>query len=1180
MEYDNDLMAKLVFNCGLQEKDPANLPEHTIYLDNVVLECLDDSAADKTIAGAKIASIMTDQIGYKPASKKIAVFRDVNGQSEFSVVDASTKKAVYTGKLSAKMGNSGAGEDDWQGDFSSVKTPGKYYITCKGLEDSYPFEIAADPYTSLFDDSIKMLTLQRCGEAVVAGKFSHPACHTGLATVYGTSQKIDVSGGWHDAGDYGRYVVAGAKAVGDLLYAYLENPSKAILDETKYELDWMLKMQADNGGVYHKVTCESFPGFVMPEDETAELIVTPISSTATADFCASMALAAQAYKASDSAYAAKCLAAAEKAWKYLEANPNFNFSNPSGVTTGEYGDKTDKDERYWAACQLYVTTGDSKYLEAAEKIGTKDGLDWSTVGDYGNIALLNNPKADKSSSAYTKAKSTVISEADTFVSNSSKNPYGVALTKFDWGSNMTVANAGIICGMAYKLTGETKYLEAAEAQLHYLLGSNPLSTCFVTGYGTVSPKNPHHRPSVAQKEAMKGMLVGGVNSALEDDAAKAYLKEAAPYKCWIDNADSYSTNEITIYWNSPLTYLLTITGGESAPVETQDKTEPKTEPKTQPSADGVKYGDINGDGTVDIMDVIRMNKFLLGAVELDAKQKKNADVDLNGECNSDDSLYILKYVVENIKTLPVSGSSDVQPTTTATEPVTEKPTQAPSGSIKDYGTKMDANATMVSDFRTGKGGDFFASDGWTNGSCFDCWWHESNTSLDGGMLTLTIDKDKEDKGMYSGAEYRTNKFYHYGYYETSMQAIKNDGVVSSFFTYTGPYDVINDVKNPWDEIDIEILGKDTTKAQFNYYKDGKGGHEYMYDLGFDASEGFHTYGFDWQPDHITWYVDGKEVYTLKGDMPNTPGKIMMNTWPGVSDPSNKDNVIDWLKKYDGTTPLSAHYQWVTYKQADNAKKPRTLEEIEAEGATQKPTETPTEPAQQTSTIKDYGTPMNANAKMVSDFRTGKGGDFFASDGWTNGSCFDCWWHKSNTSLEGGMLTLTIDKDKNNKGMYSGAEYRTNEFYGYGYFETSMQAIKNDGVVSSFFTYTGESDKNPWDEIDIEVLGKDTTKVQFNYYTNGKGGHEFMYDLGFDASEGFHTYGFDWQQGYIAWYVDGKEVHRATDNIPTTPGKIMMNTWPGVSDPSNKDNVIDWLKKYDGKTPLSAHYQWATYNPTR
>ena len=133
-----------------------------------------------------------------------------------------------------------------------------------------------------------------------------------------------------------------------------------------------------------------------------------------------------------------------------------------------------------------------------------------------------------------------------------------------------------------------------------------------------------------------------------------------------------------------------------------------------------------------------------------------------------------------------------------------------------------------------------------------------------------------------------------------MQAIKNDGVVSSFFTYTGPSD-----NNPWDEIDIEILGKDTTKVQLNYYKDGQGGHEFMYDLGFDASEAYHTYGFDWQPDHITWYVDGKAVHTMYGNMPNTPGKIMMNTWPGL-------HVDEWLKPFNGHTPLTARYQWVTY----------------------------------------------------------------------------------------------------------------------------------------------------------------------------------------------------------------------------------------------------------------------------
>ena len=225
---------------------------------------------------------------------------------------------------------------------------------------------------------------------------------------------------------------------------------------------------------------------------------------------------------------------------------------------------------------------------------------------------------------------------------------------------------------------------------------------------------------------------------------------------------------------------------------------------------------------------------------------------------------------------------------------------------------MRENQQMVSDFRTGNPGDFFASDGWTNGSVFDCWWHESNTSLDGGCLTLTIDQDKGGHNMYSGAEYRTNEFYHYGYYECSMQAIKNDGVVSSFFTYTGPSDKINGVENPWDEIDIEILGKDTTKVQLNYYHNSQGGHEFMYDLGFDASEAFHTYGFDWYSDHITWYVDGKEAHTMYGDMPKVAGKIMMNTWPGVSDPNAKDNTVEWLKPFNGKTPLSAHYQWVTY----------------------------------------------------------------------------------------------------------------------------------------------------------------------------------------------------------------------------------------------------------------------------
>ncbi|MBO4493440.1 MAG: glycoside hydrolase family 16 protein [Ruminococcus sp.] len=214
--------------------------------------------------------------------------------------------------------------------------------------------------------------------------------------------------------------------------------------------------------------------------------------------------------------------------------------------------------------------------------------------------------------------------------------------------------------------------------------------------------------------------------------------------------------------------------------------------------------------------------------------------------------------------------------------------------------------------------------------------------------------------------------------------------------------------------------------------------------------------------------------------------------------------------------------------------------------------------------------MNKSATMADDFRTGSSRYFIASDGWENGDPFDCGWYASQTSFRDGALTLSIDKDNTGKYNYAGAEYRTNDFYGFGYYETSMQAIKNNGVVSSFFTYTGESDGNPWDEIDIEILGKDTTKVQFNYYTNGQGNHEKMYDLGFDASQGFHTFGFDWQRDHITWYVDGKAVYTAYDNIPQTPGKIMMNAWPGRG-------VDEWLAHYDGRTPLTARYQWVTYN---
>lgn len=195
------------------------------------------------------------------------------------------------------------------------------------------------------------------------------------------------------------------------------------------------------------------------------------------------------------------------------------------------------------------------------------------------------------------------------------------------------------------------------------------------------------------------------------------------------------------------------------------------------------------------------------------------------------------------------------------------------------------------------------------------------------------------------------------------------------------------------------------------------------------------------------------------------------------------------------------------------------------------------------------------------------GKMEASDGWSNGGMFNCTWSKDNVQFSGGKMNLSITG--NQWQGYKGAEYRTTQAYGFGMYDVSMKPIKNNGVVSSFFTYTGPSDGTVWDEIDIEFLGKNTNQVQFNYYTRGQGNHEYVYNLGFDASQSFHQYGFYWDKSSITWYVDKKAVYTAYRDIPQTPGRIMMNVWNGTG-------VDEWLAHYDGRAPLTAQYDWISY----
>lgn len=210
--------------------------------------------------------------------------------------------------------------------------------------------------------------------------------------------------------------------------------------------------------------------------------------------------------------------------------------------------------------------------------------------------------------------------------------------------------------------------------------------------------------------------------------------------------------------------------------------------------------------------------------------------------------------------------------------------------------------------------------------------------------------------------------------------------------------------------------------------------------------------------------------------------------------------------------------------------------------------------------------LTDEGEKIVRFSEGGSTQFRWADGYSNGGSFNCTWSKSAAEISNGVMSMSVLKSGAG---YIGAEYRSDARFSYGFYSVYMKAAKCSGVISSFFTYTN---KPVWDEIDIEFLGKDTSSIQFNYYTNGVGFHEFYLDLGYDASEGFHEYAFEWLPDSIVWYIDGIAVYRATENLPSHPMQLMMNVW-------NSRGTDAWSGALDASgLPATAEYAWFAYSP--
>lgn len=536
------------------------------------------------------SQVFINQVGYKTNLPKF--FYTNRNATTFQLIEESSGNVVFLGSLNLiSTSDPATGMSIRKGDFSNFTSDGIYYIKLNTNDTSFHFKITSNVFEDVFKKSLKAFYFQRCGSQLFyqhAGVYQRQVCHTGDGFYHSSTGQSGFKfsrGGWHDAGDYGKYVVNAGISAATLLMAYelfpdyfnsdsLNIPESGngipdILDEVKYEVQWFLTMQAEDGAVYHKLTKEQFESFVMPSQDSGMRYIYQKSSTATGNFIAVLARFYRLYKNYDSSFANQCLNAAINAWNWLSNQssivPAGGFRNPSGTQTGEYGDYDDKDERLWAAAELFESTGQQSFKDYYEFNYNLGGLinstmNWQNVRTLAHLTYLFSKQTSANQFVKSQILNSLISYSNNLVNKRNSNGFGVTLNpgEYYWGSNSQVLNNGILLILTYIKTNDSKYLSSAIEQINYILGSNAHNLSFVTGVGKKYPMKPHHRPSEADGivEPIPGFVVGGPNQYLDDPILQQYFNQnTPPALCYIDHLQSYASNEIAINWNAPLVFV-------------------------------------------------------------------------------------------------------------------------------------------------------------------------------------------------------------------------------------------------------------------------------------------------------------------------------------------------------------------------------------------------------------------------------------------------------------------------------------------------------------------------------------------------------------------------------------------------------------------------------------------------
>lgn len=528
-------------------------------LEDIMLECLT----------CKDINLRVNQLGYQPQTSKVFLATNYYGDY-FSILDYETNKVVKKYRFNNKLDASLAQEIQYFGDFSDFKQVGKYYLKTEFGAISYPFEIKDDLYVELYHDSLKMIKGQRCFASLDErefGLFSHGMCHTSEALLwpvidYESEIYLNVFGGWHDAGDYGRYSQTIIKVMHDLILSYHFKPSEALYDEIKWGLNFLMNMQdPESGGVYLKIVSKNFSNFVYPDKDHSKLYVFRPQTNVSASSALVFSLCSEIFKENQE-LSQELKERALKAKQYAFNNYYKVYDN-TGFDAGHYSDPNDYDDRFNSLVGLYLLEpSNDNYIELLKYLKgyTKEltfGFGYEYSDAYGAIFyLLKHHNQDNELTNLMRER--FMTKADKIYNNSFRNPYYIADNDLIWGSNYRLLDEAKHLYLAGFLTNKDQYAKMALMNLNYVLGQNALNMSFISGYGHKYPLNIHHRISVINNHLkLKGALVGGVNFLYEDPITqKTFNNDTIKMRRYLDHSGSYSTNEVAIYYNSSLYFIL------------------------------------------------------------------------------------------------------------------------------------------------------------------------------------------------------------------------------------------------------------------------------------------------------------------------------------------------------------------------------------------------------------------------------------------------------------------------------------------------------------------------------------------------------------------------------------------------------------------------------------------------